>query len=52
MELIPRRVITGHGRKPLMIRYILLSTPWFGVYLHHLLRSDYDRAFHDHPWGF
>jgi hypothetical protein len=52
LVFIQKRVITGQGRKPLMIRYILLSTRWFGVYLHHLLRSDYDRAFHDHPWGF
>jgi hypothetical protein len=22
------------------------------IYLHHIIRSDYDRACHDHPWGF
>lgn len=37
---------------PLMIRYFLLRTRWFSVYLHHFLRSDYDRCFHDHPWSF
>lgn len=26
--------------------------PWFGVRLHHILRSDDDRALHDHPWDF
>lgn len=37
---------------PLMIRYMLLRTPWFSLYLHHFLRSDHDRHFHDHPWNF
>ena len=39
-------------RGPLMIRYRVLQTRWFNVYLHHFLRSDYDRCFHDHPWAF
>src|SRR5271157_1654536 len=33
-------------------RYRLLSTPWFNVYLHQILKSDEDRHFHDHPWSF
>jgi hypothetical protein len=33
-------------------RYRLLSTPWFNVYLHRILRSDQDAHFHDHPWHF
>jgi hypothetical protein len=33
-------------------RFILLKTPWGGVYLHHIVRSDWDRCLHDHPWGF
>jgi hypothetical protein len=37
---------------PLLIRYQLLRTPWFNIYLHHFLRSDNDRHFHDHPWHF
>lgn len=37
---------------PLLVRYRLISTPWGGVYLHHLLRSDADRHLHDHPWAF
>jgi len=37
---------------PLMRRYVLLSTPWGNLYLHHFLRSDFDRAYHDHPWWF
>lgn len=33
-------------------RYRLLSTPWFNLYLHQILKSDEDRHFHDHPWSF
>lgn len=42
------------GARPevLMIRYILFRCPWFGIFVHHFLRSDYDRALHDHPWSF
>jgi hypothetical protein len=37
---------------PLMVRYFLIRTPWFNLYLHRFLRSDNDRHFHDHPWDF
>lgn len=26
--------------------------PWFGIRVHHILRSDHDRHLHDHPWDF
>lgn len=35
-----------------LTRYTLLWTPWFRLYLHHIQRSDADRALHDHPWWF
>lgn len=34
-----------------MKRYILY-TPWRTIRLHHILRSDHDRALHDHPFNF
>jgi hypothetical protein len=37
---------------PLMVRYFLLRSRWLGLYIHHFRRSDNDRHFHDHPWGF
>lgn len=37
---------------PLMIRYILFRVASWGIYVHHFLRSDHDRALHDHPWPF
>lgn len=33
-------------------RWYLIHTPWFGVYLHNILRPDGDRDMHDHPWPF
>lgn len=37
----------------LMLRrwWLLPKNMWFNVYLHHWLRSDDDRALHDHPWA-
>lgn len=37
---------------PLMIRWYLIRTRWFGLFVHRFLRSDNDRHFHDHPWAF
>lgn len=51
----PRRVIVSEYRlqiSPLLFRYFLFRSNWFGVYLHRLCRSDEDRALHDHPWTF
>lgn len=33
-------------------RYCLLSTYWFNVYIHQILKSDEDNHFHDHPFDF
>lgn len=35
-----------------LIRWRLIQTPWFGIYLHRIFRPDNDRHPHDHPWGF
>lgn len=32
-----------------MRRWVLLISPWLRVYVHQFLRSDDDRALHDHP---
>lgn len=34
----------------LMQRWYLAKSRWLNVYLHNWLRSDRDRAHHDHPW--
>lgn len=52
MVLLGREVIGDGGESPYMVRYRIIDTPWFGVYLHHILRSDVDRHLHDHPFSF
>jgi len=46
-------VIIGGSERPYMLRWwILPRNPLFNIYLHRFLRSDDDRALHDHPWLF
>jgi hypothetical protein len=33
-------------------RYRLIQTPWFALYVHHILIEDRDRHRHSHPWSF
>lgn len=35
-----------------MERKWLFVCPWFGIRIHHILASDNDRAFHDHPYNY
>jgi hypothetical protein len=30
--------------------YVIPRNRWFNIYLHQFLRSDDDKALHDHPW--
>ena len=48
---IKKKVITRWNRKPYLIRYTLMTTPWFSVKIHKILESD-DYCLHDHPWSF
>lgn len=45
-------VIGGQDRPYLRRWWLLPRNPLFNVYLHQFLRSDDDRALHDHPWLF
>lgn len=43
--------IIGGAANPYMLRwYLIPRNTWFNIYLHKFLRSDDDRALHDHPW--
>lgn len=45
-------VIIGERDAPYMHRWWLIpKNPLFNVYLHRFMRSDEDRALHDHPWA-
>lgn len=43
--------IIGDKAAPYLRRWWLIPrNPLFNIYLHEILRSDTDRALHDHPW--
>jgi hypothetical protein len=47
----PPDIEIGGSEAPYMRRWWLIPrNRWFNIYLHHFLRSDDDRALHDHPW--
>ena len=41
----------GDKSCPYSFRWVLI-TPWFSVRIHHFIRSDDKRFFHDHAWNF
>lgn len=44
-------VVIGGYQNPYLLRwYLIPRNPVFNFYLHTFLRSDDDRALHDHPW--
>lgn len=44
-------VVIGEASDPYLLRWwVIPRNPFFNLYLHHVLRSDDDRALHDHPW--
>jgi hypothetical protein len=59
-DLLQRRIVEkrkpdmviGGNADPYLIRwYVIPRNPIFNIYLHLFLRSDDDRAHHDHPWA-
>lgn len=48
----PHQIIGGTDDPYLLRWYVIPRNPLFNVYLHKFLRSDDDRALHDHPWWF
>ncbi len=48
----PDFVIGGHDRPYLKRHFLIPRNPFFNIYVHQFLRSDDDRALHDHPWAF
>lgn len=48
----PPDKIIGGLKRPYMRRWFAIPrNPLFNVYVHQFLRSDDDRALHDHPWA-
>jgi hypothetical protein len=44
--------VIGQPGNPMLERWRLIQTPWFGVYVHFIYREDLDPVPHDHPWSF
>ena len=43
--------VIGPAGDPYMRRWwVIPRNKWFNIYLHNIMRSDDDRALHDHPW--
>lgn len=49
-----RQIIRDAEGSPYLIRYFIWKPEGLKgrIYLHHILRSDRDRALHSHPWNF
>ena len=47
----PDFIIGGHENPYLRRWWLIPRNRFFNVYLHQFLRSDDDRALHDHPWA-
>lgn len=48
----PPDFIVGGKDNPYLLRWFVIPrNPVFNIYLHRFLRSDEDRALHDHPWA-
>ncbi len=51
-RLLEKKVIENCERQPYLHRWYLLRTARVAVFVHKFVRSDEDRALHDHPWPF
>lgn len=50
--LFYKRVIVNCARNPYLHRWYVIRSERFGLFIHKFVRSDEDRAVHDHPWDF
>ena len=50
VQTAPDFIIGGADNPYLRRWWVIPRNRWFNVYLHHIHRSDDDRALHDHPW--
>jgi len=50
--LFKKREIVNCDHDLYLIRWFVIRTERFAVFIHKFVRSDEDRALHDHPWDF
>lgn len=46
------KTIVNCAHEPYLHRWFIIRTKYFGFFVHKFVRSDEDRALHDHPWSF
>lgn len=51
-RILECRVIVNCEHDPYLYRWFVIRTERFGLFIHKFVRSDEDRALHDHPWPF
>lgn len=51
-RLFEKKVIVNCARDPYLHRWYVFRTERMGLFIHKFVRSDEDRALHDHPWSF
>lgn len=51
-QFMSKFVITDNNGDPYLIRWRIIQTPFFAIYLHKILTGDSDLYVHDHPWTF
>jgi hypothetical protein len=51
-RLFSKRVIVNCDRDPYLIRWYVIRSAAVALFIHKFIRSDEDRALHDHPWNF
>lgn len=51
-RLFSGKVIVNCERQPYLHRWYIIRTECVSLFLHKFVRSDEDRALHDHPWDF
>jgi hypothetical protein len=51
-QFMNKFVVTKSDGDPYLIRWRIIQTPFFSLYLHKFLAGDSDPYVHDHPWTF
>lgn len=47
-----KKVIVNCDHDPYLFRWYIVRKKSFAIFIHKFIRSDEDRALHDHPWNF
>lgn len=51
-RLFDGKIILNCDHDPYLLRWYVVRTKRVGIFIHKFVRSDEDRALHDHPWSF